>query len=114
MKARVINKRSEYYGKIVNVKKMEDTRFFANRYKMIYGKGVFFGDELEFDIEKEHNINSENDWSAFRRDAAKDILAGMMANVPRLEYGINDAECMAEYAVLYAEKLIKRLKEGQA
>ena len=54
---------------------------------------------------------TKTDWSSFRREAAKDILAGMMSNVPLSEYGITDAECMAEYAVLYAEKLIKRLKE---
>lgn len=52
-----------------------------------------------------------DDWSSFRREAAKDILAGMMSNIPLSEYGINDAECMAEYAVLYAEKLIKQLKQ---
>ena len=52
-------------------------------------------------------------WASFRREAAKDILAGMMSNVPLSEYGITDAECMAEYAVLYAEKLIKRLKEDE-
>ena len=53
------------------------------------------------------------DWERFRGEAAKDILAGMMSNVPLSEYGITDAEVMAEYAVLYAEKLIKRLKEGE-
>ena len=58
-----------------------------------------------------HDLNK--DWDTFRREAAKDILAGMMSNVPLSEYGNTDAECMAEYAVLYADKLIKRLKEGE-
>ena len=124
MKARVTNKDSKYYGKIVNVKKMEDSRFFANRYKMIYGKGVFFGDELDFNIEKEHDINSENDWSAFRREAAKAAMEGILASgdgwSETLAEGYKTAEKhsypigIARFAVACADELIKQLKEGRA
>lgn len=47
--------------------KMNDTQFFANRYEMVYGKGVFFGDELDFNIVPVNNPVSF-DWSSFRRE----------------------------------------------
>ena len=49
------------------------------------------------------------DWRAFRREAAKDILAGMMAH-QRITYGSN-YEILAKYAVTYADELIKQLKQ---
>lgn len=110
MKAKVINSRSKYYGRIVNVRKMEDSHFFANRYKMVYGKGVFFGDELDFNITTVNNPVSF-DWSAFRREAAKDILAGMMAH-QRITYGSNYG-VLAKYAISYADELINQLKQEQ-
>lgn len=50
-------------------------------------------------------------WQAFRREAAKDILVGMMTQILPCDYGIAHAELMATYAVLYANKLIDELKE---
>lgn len=52
------------------------------------------------------------DWSAFRREAAKDILAGMMAH-PRVVYG-GGAATQARLAIEYADELINQLKEDQA
>lgn len=76
------------------------------------GMVVYKASDLEF-IDKPEPLKPTVDWSSFRREAAKDILAGMMSNVPLSEYGITDAECMAEYAVLYADKLIKQLREDE-
>lgn len=49
------------------------------------------------------------DWSSFRREAAKDILAGMMAH-QRITYGSNYG-VLAKYAISYADELIKLLKQ---
>lgn len=48
-----------------------------------------------------------DDWGSFRREAAKDILAGMYSNpyFDDMDYGR-----MAWMAVLQADELIKRLK----
>lgn len=100
---------------------MEDTQFFANRYEMVYGKGVFFGDELDFNIAPVNNPVSF-DWSAFRREAAKEILAGMVANkVYRAHPDDNDedelkaqqraAKRAAFTAIVYADALIEKFKQ---
>lgn len=47
---------------------------------------------------------------SFRREAAKDILAGMMAH-PRVTYGEITAESLCRNAILFADELIKQLKE---
>lgn len=118
MKAKVINSKSKYYGRIVNVRKMEDTQFFANRYKMIYGTSVFFGDELDFNIAPVNNPVSF-DWTSFRREAAKDILCSVVANPGRIglvEYGRKDYR-KSEYvrfAIDCADELIKQLKGSHA
>ncbi len=106
MKAKVINSKSEYYGRIVNVRKLEDTRFFANRYQMVYGKGVFFGDELDFNITPVNNLVSF-DWSAFRREAAKDILCAL-CSFPPINYKKD-----VEQAINIADELIKQLQEDK-
>lgn len=48
------------------------------------------------------------DWQAFRREAVKDILAGMCANY-RI-YGLSDTE-LATSAINLADELIKLLKQ---
>lgn len=102
MKAKVINPKSKYYGRIVNVRKMDDTQFFANRYEMVYGKGVFFGDELDFNIAPVNNPVSF-DWTSFRREAAKDILCAIVSHT--------GGNANIERAVELADELIKQLKE---
>ena len=62
------------------------------------------------------------DWSSFRREAAKDILAGMVANKVYRAHPDDDdedylkgqqraAKRAAFTAVVYADELIKQLKE---
>ena len=46
---------------------------------------------------------------SFRREAAKDILAGMMAH-QRITYGSNYAT-LAKYAIAYADELIRQIKQ---
>lgn len=48
------------------------------------------------------------DWDAFRREAVKEILAGMMSH-PRVMYGF--CESLVSDAIDYANELIKQLKE---
>lgn len=48
----------------------------------------------------------EYDWSAFRREAAKDILAGLSAHV-----GGIDIEQDARLAIRLADELIRQLKQ---
>lgn len=55
-------------------------------------------------------VHVEPDWSSFRREAAKDILAGMMAH-PKVSYGEFTAESLCRNAILFADELIKQLKE---
>ena len=55
----------------------------------------------------------DKDWDTFRREAAKDILSGMMAH-PKVIYDENGARALlVEYAVLYADELIEKLKEDE-
>lgn len=50
------------------------------------------------------------DWAAFRREAAKDILAGFAA---KIGYPINDhPEQYCKSAIQLADELINQLKEG--
>lgn len=62
------------------------------------------------------------DWSSFRREAAKDILAGMVANKVFRAHPDDDdedylkaqqraAKRAAFTAIVYADELIKRLKD---
>lgn len=49
------------------------------------------------------------DWNAFRREAAKDILAGFAA---KIGHSMNDySEQSCKYAIQLADELIKQLKE---
>lgn len=89
MKAKVGNR-------VVNV--IPDDGRFLDLSDMAYYDAA----DLSFDF--------DDDWQAFRREAAKDILAGMMTRIPPCDYGISHAEVMATYAVLYANKLIDELK----
>ena len=88
---------------------MADTRFFANRYEMVYGKGVFFGDELDFNIAPVNNPVSF-DWSAFRREAAKDILCALAGNKDYLKV-IGRIEPETMLAIRFADELIRQLKD---
>ena len=62
---------------------------------------LFDESELDFDYQ---------DWELFRREAAKDILAGMVSH-PRVSYGNMNAGQQARLAIQYADELIKQLKE---
>lgn len=50
------------------------------------------------------------DWEKFRREAAKDILAGMVSNPKTIEYGIT-RDLKVSTALKYADELIAKLKE---
>lgn len=50
-----------------------------------------------------------DDWAAFRREAAKDILAGFAA---KIGHSMNDySEQSCKYAIQLADEIIKQLKE---
>lgn len=48
IKARVIDKNHPKYGKVVEVNKVADTRFFANRWEIKRCQKLVFGDQLDF------------------------------------------------------------------
>lgn len=56
-----------------------------------------------------YNDRDADDWSAFRREAAKDILCGMVTLGFR-EESVGMAKATAKAAILYADELIRQLK----
>lgn len=50
-----------------------------------------------------------DDWSSFRREAAKDILAGMLSH-QRILYDESLRPAHVRMAISYADELIKQLK----
>ena len=52
-----------------------------------------------------------DDWDAFRREAAKDILAGFAAKIGHSTADYSAQSC--RYAIELADELIKQLKEGK-
>ncbi len=63
------------------------------------------GDDVE--IVEEDKPKDTTDWAAFRREAAKDILCAMVSG----GYGRGREREQAQLAVMYADELIKQLKE---
>jgi hypothetical protein len=58
---------------------------------------------------------SDTDWSEFRREAAKDILAGILSNPNDIEESgkpIRSIEGLVDAAVTITDLLIERLKNG--
>ena len=99
MKALVINDTRSHYGFVIEVEQNRDGSYYDSVADLVYEAR-----ELQFQFE-----GKPIDWQAFRREATKDILAGMMAH-QRITYGSN-YEILAKYAILYADELIKQLKE---
>ena len=63
-------------------------------------------------LSKEWKIIDESaliDWQAFRREAAKDILAGFAARIGHPMSDYSEQSC--KYAIQLADELIKQLKE---
>lgn len=110
MKARIINTPVE-----VEVQPYFNEGMFAGftdvSGRLQPGMVVYKPSDLEF-IDRPAPLEPIVDWPAFRREAAKDILAGMMAH-PRISYGSN-YEDLAQWAIAYADELIYQLKEDKA
>lgn len=69
------------------------------------GKRIYFEDSLI--------IKEAVDWEAFRREAAKDILAGIAT---RIEIYINEKDrckAAAHDAIALADELVRQLKDGR-
>lgn len=72
------------------------------------GYAVFRADDLI--------IDEPVDWSSFRREAAKEILAGMLSAPALISIGgkrLGTLPDFAKAAVKLADELIKRLRDGQ-
>ena len=67
------------------------------------------GNEVEFSINDVELI--PDDWSSFRREAAKDILTGIIAN--SFTEDMWTYQQMAEMAIEQADELIKQLKDNE-
>ena len=57
-----------------------------------------------------------DDWATFRREAAKDILAGFAGSVMRDDDILEDktVKDLVKTAVIWADELIKQIKEEKA
>lgn len=53
------------------------------------------------------------DWEAFRREAAKDILAGIATNIQIYLNEKDKCKAAAHDAIALADELIKQLKDGR-
>ncbi len=64
----------------------------------------------------EEEIKGTTDWDAFRREAAKDILAGFAGSVMRDDDILEDKTVndLVKTAVMWTDSLIKQLKEEKA
>ncbi len=56
--------------------------------------------------------SNDTDWSAFRRDAAKEILAGMLSH-QRILYDESLRPEHVRMAISYTDELIKQLRENE-
>lgn len=74
---------------------------FKDGYEYYRAADLVFPDTPDWD---------KTDWSAFRREAAKDILVGLCANNNIGYYG-NSNTALASSAIALADELIKQLKE---
>lgn len=66
---------------------------------------IYEPDELDF--------AADFDWQAFRREAAKDILAGMLSNPERIHIAdkrLQTIEGFVDGAVMIADELIRQLQ----
>lgn len=63
----------------------------------------------------EHALIIEDavDWNAFRREAAKDILAGIATNIQIYLNEKDKCKAAARDAIALADELIKQLKDGK-
>ena len=100
MKALVINKSRSHYGFVIEVEKTPDGLYFDNANHAVYEEK-----ELQFQWQEK-----DVDWSAFRRDAAKDFISGMLANVSPAANQWTTPEIVST-AIEIADELIKRLKD---
>ena len=81
----------------------DETGYFAgfmDGYNYYHSADLVFPDTPDWD---------KTDWSSFRREVAKDILAGFAA---KTGYPINDhPEQYCKYAIQLADEIIKQLNE---
>ena len=84
------------------------------------GMVVYKTSDLEF-IDKPEPLKPTVDWDAFRRDAAKDAMNGMMANADfwhqvwsnnRVNGRCDYPSEIAHFAISCADELIKALQNG--
>lgn len=70
----------------------------------------------DVEIVEEDKPKDTTDWAAFRREAAKDILAGFAGSVMRDDEILEDKTVndLVKTAVMWTDSLIKQLKEEKA
>ena len=90
--------------------------FCKHRFQSSAGGQCFY--ESKEQMEKLLAVTTEAtfayiDWNTFRRDAAKDILAGFAGSVMRDDDILEDktVKDLVKTAVVWADSLIKQLKE---
>lgn len=83
-------------GKLVLCKKEDGTFTYAS--------------PLDMEIVKD--VQSDN-WDAFRREAAKDILAGISTNIQIYLNEKDKCKAAAHDAIALADELVRQLKDGK-
>jgi len=100
MKALVINETRSHYGFVIEVEQNRDGSYYDSVADLVYEAR-----ELQFQ-------GQENpvDWFHFRREAAKDFISGMLANVSPAANQWTTPEIVSA-AIEIADELIKQLKQ---
>ena len=91
-----------YYKGITSNGEDQEDYFLSD--KLFIEDNIFDGRKIE-----SSPVTIETDWQAFRREAAKDILAGFAAKIGHPIADYSEQSC--KYAINLADELIKLLKQ---
>ena len=80
--------------------------------KLQPGMVVYKTSDLEF-IDKPEPLKPTVDWDAFRRETAKNILAGIATNISLYVREKNRCAAAVNDALALADELIKQLRDGK-
>lgn len=105
MKAFVINDTRSHYGFVIEVEQNRDGSYYDSVTGLVYEAR-----ELQFQWEENP---TPVDWKAFRREAAKDMSCAIVHSDISGGDGKEFAENVAKAAIMFADELIRQLKEDK-
>lgn len=78
------------------------------------GMVVYKTSDLEF-IDKPEPLKPTVDWDAFRREAAKDFMSAIITReAPQYNFACRNVADRVTEAIIWADELVKQLKEEKA